>query len=233
MFDALSDRFDGIFKRLRGRGRLSDKDIDEVAREIRVALLEADVNVAVVKSFINRVKERARGAEVAKSLSPAQQVIKIVHEELVTTLGGETGKLAMSSKPPTVLSDNGCRESTTPLPMRNDTTGAPIFSASARISGPASTAPPPIQIIGALAPSTSLASAAIFSGSGTGLSRWPSGSTGVTSAVAGNMSQGISTATGPGRPDVIAWKARAMTCGASVGCSMRSANFSSVFKVAS
>src|SRR5881398_308036 len=103
MFDALSDRFDGIFKRLRGRGRLSDKDVDEVAREIRVALLEADVNVAVVKSFINRVKERARGAEVAKSLSPAQQVIKIVHEELVTTLGGETGKLAMSSKPPTVV----------------------------------------------------------------------------------------------------------------------------------
>src|SRR5207253_1203737 len=103
VFDALSDRFDGIFKRLRGRGRLNDKDVDEVAREIRVALLEADVNVAVVKSFINRVKERARGAEVAKSLSPAQQVIKIVHEELVTTLGGETGKLAMSSKPPTVV----------------------------------------------------------------------------------------------------------------------------------
>ena len=103
MFDALADRFDGIFKRLRGRGRLSDKDVDEVAREIRVALLEADVNVAVVKSFINRVKERAAGAEVTKSLSPAQQVIKIVHEELVTTLGGETGKLAMSSKPPTVV----------------------------------------------------------------------------------------------------------------------------------
>ena len=103
MFDSLADRFDGIFQRLRGRGRLSDKDIDEVAREIRVALLEADVNVTVVKSFINRVKERARGAEVGKSVSPAQQVIKIVHEELVTTLGGETGKLAMSSKPPTVV----------------------------------------------------------------------------------------------------------------------------------
>src|SRR5436309_11035598 len=103
MFDALSDRFDGIFKRLRGRGRLSEKDVDEVAREIRVALLEADVNVAVVKSFINRVKERARGAEVQKSLSPAQQVIKIVHEELVTTLGGTSGKLTISSKPPTVV----------------------------------------------------------------------------------------------------------------------------------
>src|SRR5919204_1180369 len=103
MFDALADRFEGIFKRLRGRGKLTDRDIDEVAREIRVALLEADVNVTVVKSFTNRVKERARGAEVAKSLSPAQQVIKIVHEELVTTLGGETGKLAMSPKPPTVV----------------------------------------------------------------------------------------------------------------------------------
>ncbi len=103
MFDALSDRFDGIFTRLRGRGRLSEKDVDEVAREIRLALLEADVNVKVVKSFIARVKERANGADVQKSLSPAQQVIKIVHEELVTTLGGTTGKLEMSPKPPTVV----------------------------------------------------------------------------------------------------------------------------------
>ncbi|HZR12129.1 MAG TPA: signal recognition particle protein [Acidimicrobiia bacterium] len=103
MFDALSDRFDSIFTRLRGRGRLSDDDVDEVAREIRLALLEADVNVRVVRAFINRIKERAKGAEVAKSLTPAQQVIKIVHEELVTTLGGTTGKLTMSSKPPTVV----------------------------------------------------------------------------------------------------------------------------------
>jgi len=92
MFDSLSDRFEGIFKRLRGRGKLTEKDIDEVAREIRLALLEADVNVRVVKSFIARIKERANGAEVAKSLSPAQQVIKIVHEELVTTLGGDAAK---------------------------------------------------------------------------------------------------------------------------------------------
>ena len=103
MFDSLSDRFDGIFKRLRGRGKLTEKDIDEVAREIRLALLEADVNVRVVKSFIARIKERANGAEVAKSLSPAQQVIKIVHEELVTTLGGDAGKLTMNSRPPTVI----------------------------------------------------------------------------------------------------------------------------------
>jgi signal recognition particle subunit SRP54 len=103
MFDALSDRFDGIFTRLRSRGRLSEQDVDEVAREIRLALLEADVNVKVVKDFIARIKERANGAEVQKSLSPAQQVIKVVHEELVATLGGVTGKLAMSPKPPTVV----------------------------------------------------------------------------------------------------------------------------------
>jgi signal recognition particle subunit SRP54 len=103
VFDSLSDRFEGIFKRLRGRGKLTEKDIDEVAREIRLALLEADVNVRVVKSFIARIKERANGAEVARSLSPAQQVIKIVHEELVATLGGDAGKLTMSSRPPTVI----------------------------------------------------------------------------------------------------------------------------------
>ena len=103
MFDALSDRLDGIFSKLRSRGRLTERDVDEVAREIRLALLEADVNVRVVKAFIARVKERAVGAEVAKSLEPGQQFIKIVHEELVETLGGTTGKLTMSSKPPTVV----------------------------------------------------------------------------------------------------------------------------------
>src|SRR6476660_7352803 len=103
MFETLSDRFDGIFHKLRSRGKLTDKDIDEVARELRVALLEADVNVRVARDFINRVKERAQGAEVAKSLSPAQQVIKIVNEELVATLGGTTGKLTIASKPPTVV----------------------------------------------------------------------------------------------------------------------------------
>jgi signal recognition particle subunit SRP54 len=103
MFDALSDRFEGIFTRLRGRGRLGEKEVDEVAREIRIALLEADVNFKVVKSFVARIKEQAAGAELSKSLSPAQQVIKIVHQELVNTLGGTTGKLTMSPKPPTVV----------------------------------------------------------------------------------------------------------------------------------
>src|SRR6478736_1897585 len=103
MFDTLADRFDGIFTKLRSRGKLTDKEIDEVCRELRVALLEADVNVLVARNFIRRVRERAQGAEVTKSLSPAQQVIKIVNEELVETLGGTTGKLTTSSKPPSVV----------------------------------------------------------------------------------------------------------------------------------
>jgi signal recognition particle subunit SRP54 len=103
MFDALSERFDSIFTRMRGRGRLGEKEIDEIAREIRLALLEADVNFKVVKSFIARVKEQAAGADLSKSLSPAQQVIKIVHGELVNTLGGTSGKLTMNPKPPTVV----------------------------------------------------------------------------------------------------------------------------------
>ena len=103
MFDSLSDRFDGIFSRLRSKGKLTEKEIDEVCRELRVALLEADVNVLVARNFIKRVKDRAMGAEVAKSLSPAQQVIKIVNEELVETLGGTTGKLTVAPKPPSKI----------------------------------------------------------------------------------------------------------------------------------
>ncbi|MFA5565735.1 MAG: signal recognition particle protein [Acidimicrobiia bacterium] len=103
MFDALSDRFDGIFKRLRGRGRLGDAEVDEVLREIRVALLEADVNLKVARSLVNRIRERCVGEELSKSLTPAQQVIKIVHEELIQTLGGETMKVTYASKPPTVI----------------------------------------------------------------------------------------------------------------------------------
>jgi signal recognition particle subunit SRP54 len=103
MFDALSDRFEGIFTRLRGRGRLGEAEVDEVLREIRLALLEADVNFKVVRNLVARIKERTVGAELSKSLSPAQQVIKIVHEELIQTLGGETLRLTFASKPPTVI----------------------------------------------------------------------------------------------------------------------------------
>ncbi len=103
MFDALSDRFDGIFKRLRSRGRLGEKEVDEVLREIRLALLEADVNFRVVKGIVARIKEGAVGLDLSKSLSPAQQVIKLVYDELVNTLGGENLKITYASKPPTVL----------------------------------------------------------------------------------------------------------------------------------
>ncbi|GIH13604.1 signal recognition particle protein [Rugosimonospora africana] len=103
MFDTLSDRLNGIFTKLRGKGRLSDADIDATAREIRLALLEADVALPVVRAFIASIKERARGAEVHQALNPAQQVIKIVHEELVGVLGGETRRLQFAKQPPTVI----------------------------------------------------------------------------------------------------------------------------------
>ncbi len=103
MFDSLTQRFEKTFAALRGKGRLSEKDIDSALREVRIALLEADVNVAVVKSFLARVKERAVGEDVRKSLSPAQQVIKIVNEELITTLGSQPAELMKTSPPLTIL----------------------------------------------------------------------------------------------------------------------------------
>src|SRR3954447_5531691 len=103
MFDSLSDRFDGIFSRLRSRGRLGEAEVDEVLREIRLALLEADVAFGVVKDLVARIREATVGAELSKSLNPAQQVIKIVHEELKETLGGETLKITYAGKPPTVV----------------------------------------------------------------------------------------------------------------------------------
>ena len=103
MFESLSDRLQGLFQRLGSRGRLTEKDIDEVMREVRRALIEADVNLGVVREFIATVKERSLGAEVLKSLTPGQQVIKIVHEELVALLGTEQVPLARSSQPPTVI----------------------------------------------------------------------------------------------------------------------------------
>ncbi|MEY2230033.1 signal recognition particle protein [Streptomyces virginiae] len=103
MFDTLSDRLANTFKGLRGKGRLSEADIDSAAREIRIALLEADVALPVVRSFIANVKERARGEEVSKALNPGQQVLKIVNDELVTILGGETRRLRFAKTAPTVI----------------------------------------------------------------------------------------------------------------------------------
>jgi signal recognition particle subunit SRP54 len=103
LFDTLSDRLSAVFSNLRGKGRLSDADIDATAREIRIALLEADVALPVVREFIAAIKERARSEEVSKALNPAQQVIKIVNEELVRILGGETRRLQFAKQPPTVI----------------------------------------------------------------------------------------------------------------------------------
>jgi signal recognition particle subunit SRP54 len=103
VFETLSDRLTQVFSTLRGRGRLSDADIDKTLREIRIALLEADVALPVVREFTARVKERASSAEVSAALNPAQQVIKIVHEELVTILGGEARRLRFAKVPPTVI----------------------------------------------------------------------------------------------------------------------------------
>jgi signal recognition particle subunit SRP54 len=103
VFDTLSDRLQDVFTKLRGHGRLSEAQVDAALREVRLALLEADVNFKVVKDFIGRVRARAVGEEVTRSLTPAQQVIKIVHEELVTTLGGRNEPLTFAPRPPTVV----------------------------------------------------------------------------------------------------------------------------------
>jgi signal recognition particle subunit SRP54 len=103
VFATLSDRLDKIFTGLRGKGRLSEADIDATAREIRIALLEADVALPVVRQFVAQIKDRARGEDVSKALNPAQQVIKIVNEELVKILGGETRRLQFAKQPPTVI----------------------------------------------------------------------------------------------------------------------------------
>ena len=103
MFDSLSTRLQSIFDRLGGHGRLSEDNIQEALREIRVALLEADVNFKVVRGFMERVKDKAVGQDVLKSLTPAQQVVKVVHDELVELLGGSGHRLAAAPHPPTVI----------------------------------------------------------------------------------------------------------------------------------
>src|SRR5712664_1871117 len=103
MLDSLGSRLQAIFDKLGGRGRLSEENIQEALREVRVALLEADVNFKVVRTFIDRVKDRAVGQDVLTSLTPAQQVVKVVHGELVELLGGSGHRLAMASHPPTVI----------------------------------------------------------------------------------------------------------------------------------
>jgi len=103
MFDSLSTRLQSVFDRLGSRGRLTEDNIQEALREVRVALLEADVNFKVVRAFIERVKDKAVGHEVLKSLTPAQQVVKVVHDELIELLGGSGHRLAPAAHPPTII----------------------------------------------------------------------------------------------------------------------------------
>ena len=96
MFDSLSDRLQGVVKKLRGKGRLTEADVDAAVRDIRVALLDADVALPVVREFCARVKEQALSTELAGSMNPAQHVVKIVHAELVRTLGGQARRLSLA-----------------------------------------------------------------------------------------------------------------------------------------
>jgi signal recognition particle subunit SRP54 len=103
MFESLSERFEGIFARLRSKGTLRESDVEEVLREIRLALLEADVNFVVVRTMLDRIRERAVGARIHEALNPAQQVIKLVNEALVEALGGDSMRIKYASRPPTVV----------------------------------------------------------------------------------------------------------------------------------
>ena len=102
-FEGLADRLQSTMQKIRGKGKVNEADVKEMMREVRLALLEADVNFKVVKEFVKRVSERSVGQEVLKSLTPGQQVIKVVKEELTELMGGEQSKIAVASKPPTVI----------------------------------------------------------------------------------------------------------------------------------
>src|SRR5690625_1804017 len=106
-FEGLSNRLQETIKKITGKGKVSEQDVNTMAREVRLALLEADVNFKVVRNFINEIKERAVGQEVMESLTPGQQVIKIVQDELGKLMGGEHSKIAVSDRPPTVIMMSG------------------------------------------------------------------------------------------------------------------------------
>ena len=119
MFDALSARLEKVGQSLRSRGRLSDADLDEALAEVRSALLEADVELSVVRAFIEAVRTRVAGENVAQSLTPGQHVIKAVHDQLIEVLGGSPLKITYAAKPPTVIllaGLQGCLLYTSPSP---------------------------------------------------------------------------------------------------------------------
>jgi len=142
MFERLSERFDDIFRKLRGRGKITEGNIDDALREIRRTLLEADVNFRVAKNFIQRVKEQAIGRNVLKSLTPGQQMVRIVHDELVVLLGGDSSPLHLADSPPTVLmlaGLQGCGKTTVAakLAKRLKAQGRPPLLVAADVYRPA------------------------------------------------------------------------------------------------
>ena len=123
MFESLSDRLEGIFKKLKGRGFLSEDDVNAGLKEIRMALLEADVNFKVVKDFVEKVRVRAVGKEVIDSITPGQQVVKIVNDELCALMGGGNSKINLAPNPPTVImlvGLHGCGKTTTSAKLANN-----------------------------------------------------------------------------------------------------------------
>ncbi len=127
MFELLTEKFSNIFGRLGNKGRLTEKDVDEALREVRLALLEADVNFKVVREFISKVRERSLDTEVLGSLTPAQQVLKVVNEELIEVLGGSAAHLAVASQPPTIVmlvGLQGSGKTTTAAKLANHFKGA-------------------------------------------------------------------------------------------------------------
>ena len=119
MFQNLADKLSNAFKKFRNKGKLTEADVKEGMREIKLALLEADVSFKVVKDFIKKVTERAVGSQVLESLLPGQQVVKIVHEELIELMGKTQAKLEIASKPPTVISGAKCLSNLNILPVNN------------------------------------------------------------------------------------------------------------------
>ena len=122
MLEVLTQKLNSVFNRLRGKGKLSEGDIDEALRQVRLALLEADVSFKVVKELLSRIRERALGAEVLHSLTPGQQVIKIVDEELISLMGDEYSQITLASKPPSVfmlVGLQGCGKTTTCAKLAN------------------------------------------------------------------------------------------------------------------
>ena len=103
MFESLSERLNAVFRKLRSRGKLSEEDVNEALREVRRALLEADVSLPIVKEFVNHIRERAVGEELSKSMTPGQQVIKYVRDELIALMGSQTARLNFAAKAPSVF----------------------------------------------------------------------------------------------------------------------------------